>query len=288
MSSVKKKSKKKVSAKSSKPKARRSAGNAASKAKKTKVVSLSKARKQKELTKLDRDMMILEFREKARKLGRSILRKWHARLDLQEVDSVVDLSLCEAALRYDPTKGASFITFLFYHLRGNLIRTISTAAAHSAVPAGFQEWEEGYTSEDSAYRSANAIEIADALTGNEVERPDEIYFSKQLNNLREEACLRLDPLEQEVIERIYIKGEQLLEIAKSLGYSRCHISRVKKKALEVLEKDLNSSLEWDGTQVACSKERHEEISSGVDRKEIHRRKPRSNSKKVQADLREAA
>src|SRR5690349_3051107 len=77
------------------------------------------------LSDLEREDLITSSRLKARKLGRSILRKWNARLDLQEVDSIVDLSLCEAAARFDPSVGASFLTFLFYHLRGNLIRAIS-------------------------------------------------------------------------------------------------------------------------------------------------------------------
>src|SRR5690348_15064745 len=71
-----------------------------------------------------KEELVLRYRMKARKLARSILRKWHSRLDLQEVDSIVDLSLCEAVARYNPAKGASFMTFLFYHLRGNLIRAV--------------------------------------------------------------------------------------------------------------------------------------------------------------------
>ena len=283
------KTRKKTSTKSKrKAKTRRSAKSAASKVKKNKVVSLSKARKKKTISKKERDRLVIEFREKARKLGRSILRKWHARLDLQEVDSVVDLSLCEAAKRFDPTRGASFITFLYYHLRGNLIRTISSAAAHSAVPTSMQEWEDGYTSDSSAYRSANAIEIANALSGKEVEQPDQIFLRKQMCALSEEACGRLDPLEKEVIERIYLKGEQLLDIAKSLGYSRCHISRVKKKALEMLEKDMTHSLEWDGSELDCNLKRHSAITEGVDRKLIHRRKPRSKAAQAQDPLQEAA
>jgi hypothetical protein len=48
-----------------------------------------------------------------------------------------------------------------------------------------------------------------------------------------------------VIERIYLKGQQLMDIARSLGYSRCHISRVKRKALETLYDDLTADMSVD-------------------------------------------
>ena len=143
-----------------------------------KVVNFLEAqarRKQQELTDEDREALVIEFRLKARKLARSILRKWHARLDLQEVDSIVDLSLCEAVRRFDPTKGASFMTFLYYHLRGNLIRTVSSAATASGY-TGTEESEEGDVEMKYASRAVNAVEVAEALSGSEVSTPDEVLF----------------------------------------------------------------------------------------------------------------
>ncbi|MCB0317885.1 MAG: sigma-70 family RNA polymerase sigma factor [Bdellovibrionales bacterium] len=252
---------------------RRSANHAVSKIKKEKVVSLKEAKKKKVLGKAKKDELVLEFREKARKIARSILRRWRARIELQEVDSIVDLSLCEAVNRFDPTRGVSFITFLYYHLKGNLIRHITAAATHNSVPTSMLEWEDGLDSDSKGYRSANAIEIANALVGEEAEQPDQIYMKKEIIQLSEEACSGLDPLEKEVIERIYLQGEQLLDIAKSLGYSRCHISRVKKNALANLEESMNHSLSFDGTEVASLEERQNAISAGIDRKLVSRRKP---------------
>lgn len=220
------------------------------------------------ITPEEKEVLVLEFRLKARKLARSILRKWHARLDVQEIDSLVDLSLCEAVKRFDPTKGATFMTFMFYHLRGNLIRAVTAAASANAIPI---ELEEGINPEDankrvSIYKGANAIEIAEALVGHEVVLPDEALYKKELVGLSMEACKKLDNLEKEVIERIYLQGDQLMDIANSLGYSRCHISRVKKKALQTLNNEMNSSL----GVVAEAQELAEN-----ERRTIHRRRPRS-------------
>ncbi|MCB0335371.1 MAG: sigma-70 family RNA polymerase sigma factor [Bdellovibrionales bacterium] len=221
----------------------------------------------------EKEELVLEFRLKARKLARSILRKWHARLDLQEVDSIVDLSLCEAVKRFDPEKGASFMTFLFYHLRGNLIRAVTAAASANAVPV---EAEEGAEGEDkykrtSIFKGANAIEIAEALSGHESMLPDEVLYKKELVKLSKSACANLDDLEKQVIERIYLKGHQLMDIANSLGYSRCHISRVKKKALSALKNEMNDTIQFQATNDGDAGD----FLFSSDRRKIHRRRPRS-------------
>lgn len=236
--------------------------------KKEKVINLSTARRARQsgLSEDDRQQLVVEFRLKARKLGRSILRKWHARMDLEEVDSIVDLSLCEAVKRFDPSKGATFMTFLYYHLKGNLIRAVSAAANANVIPGAEGEGEE--------VRCVNAIDVAEALCNSERLLPDEVLFKKQLVRLSKDACSRLDPLEKEVIERIYLGGQQLMDIAHSLGYSRCHISRVKKKALETLNQDMTLSLQHEGDEA------RQEAQGGVEykapeRRPVHRRRPRS-------------
>ncbi len=231
---------------------------------KVKAAPQRRSRGKKKLTQKDRQELILEFRIKARKLGRSILRKWHARLDLQEVDSLVDLSLCEAVKRFDPTKGASFMTFLYYHLKGNLVRAVASAANANLVPQA--EEEEG---EEKKGNTVHAAEVAEALSGEAHALPDEVLMKKQLINLSQDARTRLDPLEQEVIHRIYIKGQQLMDIAQQLGYSRCHISRVKKKALETLQDDLTRSLE------ALGKEKVQDAVDAQENQSTQRRRPRT-------------
>lgn len=248
------------------------------KAKPVKVVALPirKKAKRKGLTARQQEALVIEYRLKARKLARSILRKWHSRLDLQEVDSIVDLSLCEAVRRYNPDKGASFMTFLFYHMRGNLIRAVSQAANANLLPVG--DGEAGESRIDTI-RGVNAMEVAEALSGHEQALPDDSLLRKEMAGLSREACAKLDELEREVIYRIYIQEQQLMDIASSLGYSRCHISRVKKKALETLFSELTTSMyrgDDDGLKSAkkFSFEDLDEESAG-ERRKIHRRRPRS-------------
>lgn len=218
--------------------------------KKAKVIDFNsrKNKKKTALTAEEQQQTILEYRLKARTLAHSILRRWNSRLDAQEVESTVDLSLCEAVRRFNPSVGASFITFMFYHLRGNLIRAVTAAASLNYLPLA--DLDGG----DSSEGSANAIDVAQILSGVEAESPDSSLLKKEVASLSAKACQHLDPLEREVIYRIYVLEEQLMDIARSLGYSRCHISRVKKKALDTLQESLAPTLDLKPVKVEAEEE----------------------------------
>ena len=218
--------------------------------------------------------MVLTYRLKARKLGRSILRRWHARIDLDEVDSLVDLSLCEAVKRFDASKGASFMTFLFYHLKGNLIRAVTNAAAYAQTTGGDGAGTESSTEvveRGAEHAFVSSADIAAALSSQEVPMPDEVLYRKEVQRKSSRACEKLDTLEREIINRIFFHEQQIMDIAASLGYSRCHISRVKKRALETLYQELAQAFGVDelGKRPA--------FNDDVESEELvtHRGKPRS-------------
>jgi RNA polymerase sigma factor (sigma-70 family) len=253
--------------------------------KSAKVIKLSEARKAKAAppTPLQQEALIVKYRLKARKLGRSILRRWHARMDLDEVDSIVDLSLCEAVKRFDPAKGASFMTFLFYHLKGNLVRAVTTAAAANSIPVFNADENEVQVGEPDhlfghQFRAMNSAEVAEAVASQDAPLPDEMLWRKELHGKSTVACEKLDPLEREIIKRIFIQEQQIMDIAATLGYSRCHISRVKKKALETLYNELSGSMsDTDlGKKPSFDEDGDEEVKLKiVGRRVVHRRRPRS-------------
>lgn len=235
-----------------------------------KSVKKSKSERVRALSVHKQQDLVLEFRVKARKLARSILRRWHARLDLQEVDSIVDLSLCESVRRFNPKMGASFMTFMFYHLRGNLIRAITAAATNNSVP--FPDFDPSdFASDGRTERNVknigSAIEIAQALCNHENILPDEVLYRKEVARISQEACAQLDPLAQEIVQRIFMEEQQLVDIASSLGYSRCHISRVKKKALDELHEHLKNTLSPEGQNIVAG----EGTIANADDMEISRR-----------------
>lgn len=240
-------------------------------------------------TPLQQEALILKYRLKARKLGRSILRRWHARMDLDEVDSLVDLSLCEAVKRFNPNKGASFMTFLFYHLKGNLVRSVAAAAASTSLPSGVLDEGAMSRSEveligEMSVRSLNTADIAEAISSQDAPQPDEALWRKELNSQSSLACEKLDELEREIIKRIFIQEQQIMDIAASLGYSRCHISRVKKKALETLYDELRGAMNLDdlGKRPSFDEDSEEDVERrNSSRKAIHRRRPRSRANRFE-------
>jgi RNA polymerase sigma factor (sigma-70 family) len=192
--------------------------------------------------------LILKYRVKARKLARCILRQWHSRLDLEDVDSVVDLSLVESARRFDPSYGASFMTFLYFHLRGNLIRAVSEAVTgNGVIDAEDEDSHRTVSSTPGTPTPRTKAKVARASDVNEVyynsaesTTPDDVLQQSELARITREACEKLDPLEREIIVRIFLDEQQLVNVAESLGFSRCHISRLKKRALEALALHLSS------------------------------------------------
>jgi RNA polymerase sigma factor (sigma-70 family) len=217
-----------------------------------------------------KEKLILKSRNKARKLAKSLLRRWNARLDILEIDSIVDLSLCEAASRFSPDVGASFMTFLFYHLRGNLIKTISVAANSNTVPLF-----DGESSDDLENGGfAQSYEIANALTGSEAARPDELLIKSEMIKLSSSARDRLDSLAKEVLDRVFIDEEQLIDIAYDLGYSRCHISRVKRRALEAVYEDLSAKVDLEDHERPAFDD-DDAIARKKRKSAVHRRQPRS-------------
>lgn len=183
--------------------------------------------------------LILTHRENGRKLARSILRRWRVRMMTDEIDSIVDLTLCEAAKRFSTEFGASFMTFFFYHLRGHLVRAVATAAQASnlflsfAQSSGFDTLERIFPSgQENAW---NYVPEQGVAGNREIDTPENILLRKEEAAITKKACGQLDSLQREIIDRSYSDEQALIDIAKDLGYSRCHISRVKKVALKKLK-----------------------------------------------------
>ena len=188
--------------------------------------------------------LILNHRENGRKLARSILRRWRVRMPAEEIDSIVDLSLCEAARRYSSERGASFMTFFFYHLRGHLVRAVARAAQATNTFLAFNK-PQGIDAADWSNLGSDmtwSFVPDQVVTGQrDADTPENVMIRQEKIKQCQTACSQLDTLEREIIDRSFSSEQPLVDIARSLGYSRCHISRVKKSALDRLKKILNAA-----------------------------------------------
>lgn len=180
------------------------------------------------------DILMVENREHGVKLAWSMLNKWRIRMNPDEVESVVGEALVESALRFDEAKGAQFKTFFFYHLRGMLLKEVAFLIKESRetfhIPSEVLE--------NPVQASTSNISVGGLMKNHyliEKRDPEALLIQKQFQKRFWDQCFALDELEKEVTERHFIMDEPLKKIADDLNYCRCHISRVKSRALKTLK-----------------------------------------------------
>ena len=192
--------------------------------------------------------LILTYRDKALKMTRGFLKKWGSHIDEDELISVSDLSLCEAASRFDESRNVSFITFLFYYIKGNLVKAVINSSIINGCDRDTyleRNGEKEYSTSQNKLQEILNNEVAECSMGSSKDTPVDLLLKKELYSISKETCKGLDDVERKIIEKIYLQGEQVVNVAKELGYSRCHISRMKRSALEGLEKAINKKLDYE-------------------------------------------
>jgi len=198
--------------------------------------------------------LVLENREIGERLARTLLNRWHVRLDPEDITSIVGVALCEAAQRFDKNRGVAFRTFFFYHLRGALIKEISEIVSEKnniqLVPSA--DPTETVAIESVQLNHEWPFPLFDNQT------PEKILQKREFSRFCWEACTHLDKLEQEIVIRYFIMDQQLTDIAEELGYCRSHVSRVKSKALKLLHKLL------DGVHPAVESDSEDKASESAD------------------------
>ncbi len=172
--------------------------------------------------------MVISHQELGLKIAWRLLSNWRIRLGQEDVRSIVGISLCEAASRFDPTKGASFGTFLFYHIRGTLLKEITNAVNERRFSVADSENELYHLLFNTAFYAKGDNPLIEHNT------PERCFQQQELAAVLQKAFQKLDTLEQVVITRHFVNEDSLVNIARDLDYCRCHISRVKTSAIKKL------------------------------------------------------
>lgn len=201
--------------------------------------------------------LITDNYETGKRLAWSFLNKWRVRIEEDEVLSITGAALCEAANRFKSELGVNFKTFLFYYLRGMLLKEITKRVRDQRMRAPI------ITNLAEANEDARGVALENfhplhLELADEYHNPEELLEKKERIALCREATAGLDELERKVLERYFGEDESVVDIAKSLGYCRCHISRVKSKALEALSDNLqilNPNEEGNSRQSQLSRKR---------------------------------
>lgn len=188
---------------------------------------------------LTKDELIVAHRDISRRLAVRLLREWRIELNRDELDGIVDLALCEAAERFEHERGTRFTTFLYYYIRGSLLKTIDllvsekravTAVAYSASANRNERFDIEDTPElgDCLDPDAHAPKIWDS--------PEEMMLRRERIATVARALKNLGEREREVLKRAFELGESPSDIAQALGCSRREVMSLHKQALEHLKR----------------------------------------------------
>ena len=174
---------------------------------------------------LEREQIILSHREFAENIAWKILKQWQVRLERDDIRSAAALALCAAAQTFDPSRSVAFSTLLFHHVRGVLLKQIAKSAKQQQV-------------REAAQRVFNDAELGEeeieVVKPNHFPAPDAALFADEKRAQCQRALNTLIPLERKVIEEWMYEGKSVVDIARMLGYSRGHVSRIKTSALAKL------------------------------------------------------
>jgi RNA polymerase sigma factor (sigma-70 family) len=182
---------------------------------------------QAKLSDQERHTLITEHRNRAFAMALSQVRRWGAPLSRDEVRSIADLAVCEAARGFRPEAG-TFETYLFYYVRKELLKTIDRAVHHTSRLRSLEQTTGERESESSVeHRPAECQEQS--------------YYRKQLRGRCAAALAALNDLERRIISGTIFDEEQVTEVARKLGYSRGHLSEVKRGAMEKLRVTLREA-----------------------------------------------
>ena len=179
--------------------------------------------------------LVVDHRDHGRRLAWSFLSSWRIRMPQDEVISVVGAALCEAAHRFDPSREVAFKTFFFYHLRGMLLKEVSRMIDDQKL----MHLNYGSSDTEQAMSASWDYQLV------ENDNPEKIIEKREISMACWRASQHLDDLEKDVLMRYFVNDEALIDIANTLNYCRCHISRVKSRALIKLSKHLSEELGKD-------------------------------------------
>jgi RNA polymerase sigma-B factor len=210
---------------------------------------------------LEREKTITEYHYLCARGARKFMREGIDRHDLEQVAAI---GLIKAADRFDPTNGTPFEAYAWTLVLGELMHYVRDSERMVRAPRRLRDLERRcaaaerelrhergreFTDEELMERlSISAAELTDirrfrderAPVSVEGLRPREqlslsYTMDRQLDRLVIDTYLaRLSPLERTIIQEIYENDTPIGDIARHLGYSRRHITRLHSAALRKL------------------------------------------------------
>ncbi len=206
----------------------------------------------------DRERLIAEHRYLCRRAARRFLRPSLDRADLEQVAAI---GLIKAVDRYDSSQATPFEAYAWLLVLGELMHYVRDGERILRAPRRIRDLERRWVAaerelwtllgreprdadvtryinatpaqerEVREYRASGRLvsfELLPASTSHHVSRP----FEAVIDKLTLERMLSiLPPLEMQIVRSIHIEGTTVVDLAKQLGYSRRHLTRLHRMAM---------------------------------------------------------
>lgn len=209
----------------------------------------------------ERENTINSYRYLCARGARKFMREGIDRRDLEQVAAI---GLIKATDRFNPSMGTPFEAYAWTFVLGELMHYVRDSERIMRVPRRIRELDRRCAAAERALshelgRDATTLELAQRLQTSEEEivearrfreervplsmealRPYEhvelsYTIDRQLDRMELDAALsRLTPLEREIVREIYENDMPVGDLARRLGYSRRHLSRLHNAALKKL------------------------------------------------------
>lgn len=215
-----------------------------------------------ERTPENRDRLFTHYQYLCARGARKFCRRGGDRADLEQIAAIGLIKACD---RYDASLETPFEAFAWLFVVGELMHYVRDFERLVRAPRRLRGLEKRYQNahdrlivelgrEPSMYEVAQALELKlreveelalyraqavpeslDALQPHEL-RPFSYTMESREDRLIAEAALScLTPTERTIIVALYAKGYSQVEVSERMGYSRRHISRLHRSALQKMQ-----------------------------------------------------
>ncbi len=210
----------------------------------------------------ERERFVAEYWYICQRAARRFMRRGLDRADLEQVGAI---GLLKAIDRYDPGQSAPFEAYAWLLIVGELMHYVRDSERLLRAPRAVRDLERRWTAaerelwsllgreplendvaefitatpaqvrEIRTYRARSRLLSLELSTGSEhCTAPSGI--EEMLDRLTVERMLQtLSPLERQIVVSIHLDGVTVVELAARLGYSRRHVTRLHRAAIERLK-----------------------------------------------------
>jgi RNA polymerase sigma-B factor len=211
---------------------------------------------------LERDRVVAHHWYLCRRAARRFVRRGLDRADLEQVAAI---GLIKAVDRYDALQRAPFEAYAWLLIVGELMHYVRDSERLLRAPRGVRDLERRWSAverelwnvlgreptdddvaqslgatpseakEIRAYRASERVVSVELLRSSEYSMPP-YGIDDVLDRLTVEQMLQgLSGLERQIVRSIHLDGITVVELAARLGYSRRHVTRLHRSAMERLK-----------------------------------------------------